>query len=73
MNIHLIKISEGQEWKIFSGGGCQWEEGGHKERGNESVYGEYILYPYMKIEEQTFWNCSKQEGKRENDGEGKSS
>jgi hypothetical protein len=28
---------------------------GHKERGNESVYGGCILYPYMKIEEQNLF------------------
>jgi hypothetical protein len=25
--------------------------GGHKERENEGVYGECVLYPYVKIEE----------------------
>jgi hypothetical protein len=25
--------------------------GGHKEKGNEVVYGGYVLYLYMKIEE----------------------
>jgi hypothetical protein len=28
-----------------------WEGDGHKERGNETIYGGCILYPYMKIEE----------------------
>jgi hypothetical protein len=30
--------------------GYLWEGVGHKERGNEGVYGRCILYPYMKIE-----------------------
>jgi hypothetical protein len=30
--------------------------GGKKERVNKGEYGEYILYPYMKIEE---WNLLK--------------
>jgi hypothetical protein len=29
----------------------QWEVGGHKEEGNEGIYGGYVLHPYMKIEE----------------------
>jgi hypothetical protein len=28
------------------------EGGRHKERGNEGEYDRYMLYPYMKIEEQ---------------------
>jgi hypothetical protein len=33
---------------VFSRGGMG---GGKKERVNKGEYGEYILYPYMKIEE----------------------
>jgi hypothetical protein len=51
INIHFFK-NEGQEGKrgIFW---CryQWEVGGHKEREKEGEHGEYILCPYMKIEE----------------------
>jgi hypothetical protein len=25
--------------------------GGNKERGNEGIYGGYVLYPFMKAEE----------------------
>jgi hypothetical protein len=32
-------------------GGYQGKGGRQKERGNEGVYGECILYPNMKIEE----------------------
>jgi hypothetical protein len=42
--------------KSFSWDGYQWEVGGHKERGNEDVYGGCILYPSMKIED---WNLLK--------------
>jgi hypothetical protein len=38
--------------------------GGHKERENEGEYGRYILYPYMKIEEQNLLNCFKKGGRR---------
>jgi hypothetical protein len=50
-----VTFSEGPstkgENKSFLGRGCQWEGGRHKERGNEGVYGECVLNPYMKIEE----------------------
>jgi hypothetical protein len=40
-----------REKEIFSGVRNHWEVGGHKERGNEGVYGRCALYPYMKTEE----------------------
>jgi hypothetical protein len=36
--------------EVFSIGGHQWEEAGHKEGGNEGEYGGCILYSCMKIE-----------------------
>jgi hypothetical protein len=43
--------NEGQEAKINL---FQWwmpvGGGGHKERGNEGIYGGCVLHPYMKIE-----------------------
>jgi hypothetical protein len=50
--MHLIKENEGQEGKI----NFFWEwvpvgGYGHKERGKESVYCGYILYPYIKMVE----------------------
>jgi hypothetical protein len=49
---HLIFKNEGQEGKINLFQGWVSVGGGeHKKRGNESVYGGCVLYPYMKIEE----------------------
>jgi hypothetical protein len=44
------KKKDGQEGKVFSRGGYQWEMGGPKERVNEGEYGGCNLYSYMKIE-----------------------
>jgi hypothetical protein len=33
---------KGRRKKIFYGAGYQWEEDGHKERGNEGEYGGHI-------------------------------
>jgi hypothetical protein len=53
-NIHLILKNEWQEETInLFWGWFQWEDSssGHKERGNEGIYGGCVLNAYMKINE----------------------